>query len=441
MASNVGQTGEDALAVVVHERGLAVHHLGRPHHLAAEHLAHALVAEAHAEDRPHAGEAADHLVGQAGVVGGARAGRHEHAIGLEREYLLDGELVGPVDQGLGAELAQVLHQVEHERVVVVDDQHPSAHGASTVAVAPDAPRSGSLSQRLSATRRVLAIEDDPDIAEFLRAYFRASGYDFVHEDPVDADDGLAAIVDHAPDCVLLDIGLRGFSGLEIYRRARGLSSLALTPVVVVTADGTVRERTDATAAGIDGFVAKPFNVNTLAGVVAQRIEAARALGDSGVVEEGSEVLTTAVLDARLADEIEVARRSGAPLTFGIVSLRSPKPGRGDDDSVRAWLVRTLVQEASPRIAPDVALARTSTDELALVAPGSTCTEVTRWLEPLLGELRGLRALPGGDEVVVELIAGLAGFPDHALEPDGLYMAADAALAGAADARRLVAVAL
>jgi len=307
-------------------------------------------------------------------------------------------------------------------------------------VPSDEPRAGSLSARLSATRRVLAIEDDPDIAEFLRAYFRASGYDFVHEDPVDADDGLAAIVDHAPDCVLLDIGLRGFSGLEIYRRARAVPSLALTPVVVVTADGTVRERTAATAAGIDGFVTKPFNVNTLKEVVAQRIEAARHLGDSGVIEEGSEVLTAAVLDARLADEIDLAQASGTPLTFGIVGLRTKGLG-ADAAAVRTWLVRVLVDEARPRMAAEVALARTSTDELAVVAPGSTPAEVARWLEPVLAELRRPRTLPGGESVTVELAAGLAGYPEHASEPDGLYMAADAALAGAAESRSLVAVAL
>ena len=303
-------------------------------------------------------------------------------------------------------------------------------------------RPGSLTARFAATKRVLAIEDDPDIADFLRAYFRASGYDFVHEDPSDAADGLAAIEDHKPDCVLLDIGLRGFSGLEIYRAARARPNLALTPVVVVTADGTVREHTDATAAGIDGFVTKPFNVNTLASVVAKRIEAARRLGDSGVVEEGSEVLTTAVLDARLADEIEVSRRSGWPLTFGIVSVRVARVPRGDDEgAIRTWLVRTLVQEAAPRLATEVALARTSTDELAVVAPGSTPTEVRQWLEPLLAQLRGPRALPGGEQVTVELTAGLAGYPEAAADPDGLYMAADAALAGATDANDLVAVAL
>ena len=303
-------------------------------------------------------------------------------------------------------------------------------------------RAGSLTSRFAATQRVLAIEDDPDIAEFLRAYFRASGYDFVHEDPVDAADGLAAIQDHSPDCVLLDIGLRGFSGLEIYRRARAVPGLALTPVVVVTADASVRTRTDETAAGIDGFVSKPFNVNTLAKIVAQRIEAARRLGASGVVEEGSEILTTAVLDARLADEIDLAEASGTALTFGIVSLRALRdlPGQAGIDA-RSWLVRVLVEEARPRLPADVALARTSTDELAVVAPATTPEEAARWLEQVLGELRGPRTLPGGHEVTVEPVAGLAGYPVHALDPDGLYMAADAALAVATDSRRLVAVAL
>jgi CheY-like chemotaxis protein len=309
-------------------------------------------------------------------------------------------------------------------------------------VTSDALRSGSLSSRLSATRRVLVIEDDPDIAEFLRAYFRASGYDFVHADPDDADAGVAAIIGCNPDCVLLDIGLRGFSGLDIYRRARAVASLSLTPVVVVTADGTVRERTHATAAGIDGFVTKPFNADTLAALVAHRIEAAHALGESGVVEEGSELLTTSVLDARLADEIDLALASDKPLTFGIVSVRIPKGLKGlDGAAVRTWLVRTLVQQARPHIAPEVALARTSSDELAVVAPGSTPADVARWLEPVLVTLRGARSLPGGDEVVVELVAGVAGFPEHAVDPDGLYMAADAALADAADTGRLVAVAL
>ena len=68
------QTLEHAGVVVSDERGLAVHDLRRPHDLAAEDLADALVAEAHAEDRDPPGEGADHLVRQPGVGRGARTG-------------------------------------------------------------------------------------------------------------------------------------------------------------------------------------------------------------------------------------------------------------------------------------------------------------------------------------------------------------------------------
>ena len=67
------QPGEHAGVGVADERRLAVHHLRRPHHLAAVHLADALVAEAHAEHRHPPGEGGDHVVRHAGVVGRARA--------------------------------------------------------------------------------------------------------------------------------------------------------------------------------------------------------------------------------------------------------------------------------------------------------------------------------------------------------------------------------
>jgi len=84
----------------------------------------------------------------------------------------------------------------------------------------DRARSGSLSNRLAATTRILAVEDEADIADFLRAYFRASGYDLIHVDPVSTDDVMAAVERERPDLILLDVGLRGFSGLDAYRQLR-----------------------------------------------------------------------------------------------------------------------------------------------------------------------------------------------------------------------------
>jgi PleD family two-component response regulator len=309
----------------------------------------------------------------------------------------------------------------------------------------DGDRPGSLSARLSASTRVLGIEDDADIAEFLRAYFRASGYDFVHADPDSADDAVAAIDEHRPDCVLLDMGLRGYSGLEVYRRLRSGDVHRFLPVVVVTADSTAQGQVEAagTATGIDAFVTKPFNVNTLADVVSRRIDAARALRQRGEpVDPALGVLTTAVLEARLADEIGLARASGQPLAFALVTLRS---GAGLRERLGAdglgGLVRRLLEIAGPLVPDDVTLGRTEDDELAVVAPATSPEFAVELLERVLSRIRGPHTVPGGGVVQVDPAAGVAGFPQHATDSAGLFMAADAALADALDRSGLVSLAL
>ena len=306
----------------------------------------------------------------------------------------------------------------------------------------DPSRRGSLSARLAATTRVVVVEDDPDIADFLRAYFRASGYDFVHVDPDSVDDGFAALVEHRPDCVLLDMTLRGFSGIDLYRRLRSAPDFTLVPVIVVTADMTARPRAAATAVGIDGFVEKPFNVNTLAGVVEQRIEAARALADTGDGDDADVAIGPAVLDARLADEIEHAEAGGRPLAIALVTLRSISALRREigADGL-AWLARLVMTEARALLPAEAVVGRLSADELLVLLPGHAAADAAALLEDVLAQLRGVRPLPGGAEVKVEPAAGIAAYPEHASEPDGLFMAADAALADAVDADQLVGVAL
>src|SRR5438445_12648254 len=97
-------------------------------------------------------------------------------------------------------------------------------------------RTGSLASRLEPSTPVLVVEDEHDIAKFLRAYFRASGREVVHIDPVSPDQVAAAVAEHAPACVLLDLHLRGFDGIDAYRRIRENPTSAFIPVVVVTAD-------------------------------------------------------------------------------------------------------------------------------------------------------------------------------------------------------------
>src|SRR5436190_620772 len=132
-------------------------------------------------------------------------------------------------------------------------------------------RSGSLSSRLDPDETILVVEDEPDIANFLRAYFRASGQDVVHVDPTSAVQVAAAVGEHGPSCVLLDLNLRGFHGLDAYREIRKDEANAFVPVVIVTADHSQAMRHDALALGVNAYVTKPFNVKELCQIVDEHV--------------------------------------------------------------------------------------------------------------------------------------------------------------------------
>ncbi len=106
--------------------------LRRPVHHPAVRDLHGLHAEADAEDGDTGGRAVpDHLDADPGLLGRTGAGREQDAV----ETVLGvagGDLVVAQDLALGAQLVQVLDQVEDEAVVVVHDENARAHWLSTV---------------------------------------------------------------------------------------------------------------------------------------------------------------------------------------------------------------------------------------------------------------------------------------------------------------------
>lgn len=126
------------------------------------------------------------------------------------------------------------------------------------------PRPGSLADRLARRPTVLVVEDEVDIAGFLGAYFRASGLDLVHINPRSPEEVLDAIHHEDAVCVLLDLGLTGFSGLDVLSALREAApDIAAVPVVVVTADARRVSHDTALARGAVGYVTKPFLVKDL----------------------------------------------------------------------------------------------------------------------------------------------------------------------------------
>lgn len=300
-------------------------------------------------------------------------------------------------------------------------------------------RLGSVARRLAATQRVLVIEDEHDIAGFLHAYFRASGYDLVHIDPDTPLAVLEALDANDPDCVLLDLNLRGFNGAEAYRLLRTEPRYALTPVIVVSARPDAQELVPARG-GIDAFVTKPFNVNALAELVVERIASAERLREAAAAHEATGLLGHEYVEARLLDELTVAAPD-RPAAFALVRLLTlgeivASVGTEGGD----YVARELVRRGRDLLPSDAALGLTRTDELAVLLPGLTSEEAAKVLTFAIDSLDEVR-LPGGAEVPLRFAAGVAAYPEHASDADGLYMAADAALADAVDRDETLAVAI
>jgi two-component system response regulator MprA len=103
--------------------------------------------------------------------------------------------------------------------------------------------------------RVLLIEDEGPVADFLRRGLTFKGY--AVEVARTGEDGLDLARDHPPDIVLLDVMLPGISGVEVCRRLReGLD--AQVPVIMLTARDSVEEKIEGLDAGADDYLTKPF---------------------------------------------------------------------------------------------------------------------------------------------------------------------------------------
>ncbi len=106
--------------------------------------------------------------------------------------------------------------------------------------------------------KILVIDDDPDISDFMKNYFENEGYNVkVASDGVE---GLNYFKLYEPDLVLLDIVLPKKDGWQVCREIREIS---FKPIIMVTAKGEVFDKVLGLELGADDFVVKPFDIKEL----------------------------------------------------------------------------------------------------------------------------------------------------------------------------------
>ena len=107
--------------------------------------------------------------------------------------------------------------------------------------------------------RVLVIDDEPHIVDFITLGLERAGYEV--RGAFDGHEGLAMAVSWRPDVVVLDVMLPGLDGLQVCRRVRARSDV---PVLLLTARGEVDDRVRGLDYGADDYLCKPFSFAELA---------------------------------------------------------------------------------------------------------------------------------------------------------------------------------
>lgn len=107
------------------------------------------------------------------------------------------------------------------------------------------------------SRKVLLVEDEPNIAEAILFILSRAGWEVIHHP--EGRDAAGIARDLRPGLVILDHMLPGLSGLEVLAALRADPVTAAVPVLMLTAKGLPRDREAAERAGATRFMTKPFS--------------------------------------------------------------------------------------------------------------------------------------------------------------------------------------
>jgi len=123
--------------------------------------------------------------------------------------------------------------------------------------------------------RILLVEDDVKIASFIVKGLKAAGYAVDHA--LDGEKGLALVSTEPYDAAIVDLMLPKLNGLSLIEKMR--KEKVSTPVIILSAKGSVDDRVKGLQTGSDDYIAKPFAFSELLARVQALIRRASGLSN------------------------------------------------------------------------------------------------------------------------------------------------------------------
>src|ERR1700687_4729192 len=105
--------------------------------------------------------------------------------------------------------------------------------------------------------RILIVDDNETNRDILEARLTANGYEVLHAG--DGEGALAAVRQHLPDLILLDVMMPKMDGFEVCRQLKADAALPFIPIILVTARADSKDVVVGLEAGADEYLTKPID--------------------------------------------------------------------------------------------------------------------------------------------------------------------------------------
>jgi DNA-binding response OmpR family regulator len=145
-------------------------------------------------------------------------------------------------------------------------------------------------------QRILIIEDETEIARYLRRGLTLEGFEV--DIAFEGQTGLALAREQPPDLVVLDLMLPGIDGLEVARRLRAASDV---PIIILTARDSVPDRVTGLESGADDYLVKPFAFEELLARIRVQLRRRQSARQPGILRYADLTMDTAAREVRVGD--------------------------------------------------------------------------------------------------------------------------------------------
>lgn len=169
--------------------------------------------------------------------------------------------------------------------------------------------------------RILLVDDEPDIIEFLSYNLKKEGYQVFTA--LTGEEGIAVARKDVPHLILLDVMMPGIDGIEVCRELRGLPGMDSVIIAFLTARSEDYSHIAGFEAGADDYISKPIKPRVLLSRIKALLRRTSAGTESTSVDVGKiRIDRESYLVHKEGEEINLPRKE-----FELLSLLASKPGK------------------------------------------------------------------------------------------------------------------